>query len=286
MPRKNPFPASEAAICKRVRDARLDTELSQVAFARRIGMDSTQLAALEHCRAPLKYGIADRLCDEFDICQRWLATGKLPKQYYVPLAPRLAATTSDNDLFSSVYSAELSPFIDAHLAAIAEASDCSEDKITGEMASLLSADPAGSEPWELFRNLFFHLGRLQRKRERKQSDAFFEEFNELFDKVFPPVRPSADRSTATEFSASVGEVAYELATICAELPKSKAQNFLRQIAHYMQTLSTSYARPGDVLALANSRDSFPPALSGMPARKPKSKTSAAAGRSKTSKAKG
>lgn len=76
MPRKNPLPEKEQEICKRLRNYRERIKFSQIGFAREAGIDSSNLAACEHLRSPLRYQMAQRLCSAFHIGPRWLATGK------------------------------------------------------------------------------------------------------------------------------------------------------------------------------------------------------------------
>src|SRR5271169_3474247 len=87
--RVSPIPERERAICARLREARLETRLSQVAFCRDAGIDSSLLASYEHARVPLRYQLADRFCNLMNLSQRWLAHGidQTTRHYYVPVKP-------------------------------------------------------------------------------------------------------------------------------------------------------------------------------------------------------
>ena len=77
------MPEREKAICQRAAEVRRDTHLSRVAFARRLGIDSTTFANYEYGRVPLPYRVAVQLCSEFLINPRWLADGIAPKRTYI-----------------------------------------------------------------------------------------------------------------------------------------------------------------------------------------------------------
>lgn len=75
MPRKNQLPEREIAICKRVREFRVSLGISRVVFASKIGADSSELARVEHLRAPVRFRMAQGLFKAFALNQGWLATG-------------------------------------------------------------------------------------------------------------------------------------------------------------------------------------------------------------------
>ncbi len=146
------------------------------------------LAAYEHCRSPLRYGVANRLAKEFDVCQRWIATGRLPTKYYVEIDANLAAGLKDDSLFSQVYDNDLSGYIDAHIGAIAEGMNCPEEDVNGTMASQVGASPAGTPPMEVIKNVLFRIAKLEAKRAGKTIHDFKDRLAALIDEYIPSPR--------------------------------------------------------------------------------------------------
>lgn len=103
MARKTPMPDRELAICRRLRQYREASCLSRVRFARRAGIDSSILSSYEHCRAPLRWGVARRIWASFEINPAWLATGE-GDQWGLHASPALVGHLADeSQLFSKVY---------------------------------------------------------------------------------------------------------------------------------------------------------------------------------------
>ncbi len=114
MPRQNPISEREAAICGRLRQARQATNLSQVAFARLLGIDSSRLASYEHARVPIRLDLALKAAALGEVSLRWLAEGLEPRQ--LPIFPdNKLIGRAGNGLFSETYDAWLKPFFDAEL---------------------------------------------------------------------------------------------------------------------------------------------------------------------------
>jgi hypothetical protein len=55
-------------------------------------------------RRPIRYGVAKRVGEAFDINQRWLATSALPVHPYIDIAAEKEAAIPASELFSLVYS--------------------------------------------------------------------------------------------------------------------------------------------------------------------------------------
>ena len=115
MPRKNPIPEGELQICRRIRNFRTsELGMSQAAAARKLGIDSTRLAAYEHGRVPIRFGFADRFCKKFNLSQLWLAEGKERPIGYVRFDPALKSSLNDAERFSAVWISKLRPaFVEA-----------------------------------------------------------------------------------------------------------------------------------------------------------------------------
>ncbi len=73
---KTQLPAREAAICRRIAEARDLLELNQAGAARKIGIPKSTLSNYELCIVPLKAALALRICRHLIISEEWLATGR------------------------------------------------------------------------------------------------------------------------------------------------------------------------------------------------------------------
>lgn len=114
MPRKVPLPQSEVEICKRLREFRLKTKLSQAAFANEIGIDSARLGSYEHARAPVQYSLFEKVAAMFKLSAFWLATGKGDLVDIGPIPPSEMLGMRDGALFSFVYEMELASGAEYH----------------------------------------------------------------------------------------------------------------------------------------------------------------------------
>jgi transcriptional regulator with XRE-family HTH domain len=114
VPRQNPIPEREVEICERLRQARLATHLSRVAFARQLGVDSSRLASYELGRVPIRMELALKAAAEAGVSLRWLAEGAEPRK--LPIFPdQKLIERAGNGLFSEAYDAFLKPFFDAEV---------------------------------------------------------------------------------------------------------------------------------------------------------------------------
>ena len=95
--------SQEAAICSRLRDLRRQIGWTQTQFAHAFGTTRDQLASIEYGRNPLRYWLADHVCEKANICQQWLACGDDPKEGYVRLPPEIGLEIKATELFSSAW---------------------------------------------------------------------------------------------------------------------------------------------------------------------------------------
>ena len=114
MPRQTPISERELAICERLRQARQSTNLSQVAFARLLGVDSSRLASYEHGRVPIRLELALKAATLAEVSLRWLAEGAEPRQLGI-FPDKKLTDRAGNGLFSEAYDTWLKPFFDAEL---------------------------------------------------------------------------------------------------------------------------------------------------------------------------
>jgi transcriptional regulator with XRE-family HTH domain len=93
----------EVAICDRVQEVRRLQGWSQSDFSKAVGITRNQLAGIEYAGNPLRYWLADRICQKFNVCQQWLATGKAPRAGYVDLPEEMGMEIGLRELFSAAY---------------------------------------------------------------------------------------------------------------------------------------------------------------------------------------
>jgi transcriptional regulator with XRE-family HTH domain len=109
------LPAEEEAICLRVREARLEKQMTQHQFAEHLKVSRERLASYEYARAPIRWGFGDRICRAFMLSHRWLAEGTGPKySLYRPPHP-----AEEDALFSAAY-ASISEAVSTTLSEAAE----------------------------------------------------------------------------------------------------------------------------------------------------------------------
>jgi len=105
------LPDREREICLRLAQVRRHHGLHQKAFAERLEVPLERLRSYEYAKAPIRYGLAERLCREFEISQRWLATGKGNEYRYFPIHENTAQFIPPKLLFSLVYDRLLEAFV-------------------------------------------------------------------------------------------------------------------------------------------------------------------------------
>lgn len=97
------LPDREQQICSRLRQVRLDFRFKQGLFAEVLGVSIDRLKSFEYARAPIRYGVAKRLCAELSVNQRWLATGQEPQRPSMDIPPGYELFIPNRLLFSHVY---------------------------------------------------------------------------------------------------------------------------------------------------------------------------------------
>ena len=114
------MPEAEVEICQRVRAFRLDTKLTQKAFAQSLGIDSTTLGSIEHCRTPLRYEIARQMFILFRLNPIWLKSGTsehlLNTEYGLFNDSNFRAQVSKLALFSDVFEQYLSKSVGSEIS--------------------------------------------------------------------------------------------------------------------------------------------------------------------------
>jgi DNA-binding XRE family transcriptional regulator len=83
--RKTAIPKREIQVLKRLREAREKLGLSQPEFAQQIDITRAKLANFENFKTPLPCDLALKICHQFIIGEKWLATGQGPMRMFINL---------------------------------------------------------------------------------------------------------------------------------------------------------------------------------------------------------
>lgn len=110
VPRKNPLPKRELAICSRVKQVRLAQGCPRAYLATLIKVDRYVLTRLELGRAPLRYGLAEQFCSALKVNPLWLATGEGDINLAIPLPEASFLKVNANALFSKVFDSLLASY--------------------------------------------------------------------------------------------------------------------------------------------------------------------------------
>jgi transcriptional regulator with XRE-family HTH domain len=153
---KSLLPEREIAICRRLRQVRIDLKWNQPDFARELKISRERLASYEYAKAPVRYWLGRTLGQRFDVNQRWLATGELPRSFYLFVHGEIENRISPRILFSEAYEQHLKPFVEAELRFISETVNLSErdlDASHGRIGSI-NLRPCGEPVNETLSVLF------------------------------------------------------------------------------------------------------------------------------------
>jgi transcriptional regulator with XRE-family HTH domain len=151
---------NEREICARLREVRVRVGCSQEDFGKLLGITRDRVVTIDMARSPLRYWMADAVCNRFEICQRWLATGFEPMGGYVRFPPEIGVEVGHDETFSAVYHRILSHRVER---AILE----TEWRKTAAFAGADAAQPdrmADNYAYELAR-AFFHRVPVELRQE-------------------------------------------------------------------------------------------------------------------------
>lgn len=114
------LPDREREICLRFRQVRVDAGMKQAPFAARLDIPLSRLKNYELARSPIRYKLASKLGEEFNINQRWLALGLPPRRPYFDIANETARLIPERLLFSMVYGQLLDSLLMEELKTLSE----------------------------------------------------------------------------------------------------------------------------------------------------------------------
>jgi transcriptional regulator with XRE-family HTH domain len=156
------------------------------AFASELGISRDRLASYEYARAPVRFSLATRMCDRFNINQRWLATGRLPSRHYVDVHDYTESQIPEKMLFSEAYDVYLSKPLDSQIAQLAKSLRCTEEEIENNWQRIGASWPVGSpgvKLSELYHERLLQL-RLHQQPEGVQKN-IYRQLGAVLDQLLP-----------------------------------------------------------------------------------------------------
>jgi transcriptional regulator with XRE-family HTH domain len=112
--KRKPVPTRERQVCERLKEAREHLRFTQAEFASEAGIKRQRLASYEEGRAPLRFDLALRICRQFIISEKWLATGEGGARLLMDLTGENATFRIPADMaFGAAYDKFLSTRYDA-----------------------------------------------------------------------------------------------------------------------------------------------------------------------------
>jgi transcriptional regulator with XRE-family HTH domain len=84
--KRSKLPPAEIAVAERLRDVREGHHFSLAELAVQCDVSKSALGHYEYGRAPLPFDVGNRICEQFNISQRWLALGSLPVGTFLDLS--------------------------------------------------------------------------------------------------------------------------------------------------------------------------------------------------------
>jgi DNA-binding transcriptional regulator YiaG len=194
--------------------------VSQSDLAGAIGTTRDQLASIEYGRNPLRYWLADRLCEKFDVCQQWLAMGEGPMRGYVGLPPEIGLEIAPRELFSAAYESRVAHIVKRQiqetesLARTIAAQPGGEDKLLQDRLYNLALCWFSRIPAHLYDDYF-------RELMAASSDFFQKNRHRFSTSTWPP--PAVGPAAPTEVAPETENIMLTEAESHAKLPSVKSQ---------------------------------------------------------------
>lgn len=141
--RDSSLPPLESEICARVREIRKRLKWSQPDFAKELGISREKLASYEYGRAPVRIEVALRIGMQFNINQRWLATGKEPREPYFEVDSSVVEAIPVRTLFSEAYKLHFEELVEWRFEDITKLLGTSITSLDPEDERLYSFSPMG-----------------------------------------------------------------------------------------------------------------------------------------------
>jgi transcriptional regulator with XRE-family HTH domain len=201
----------ELLICSRVAAVRARAGWSQTDLAKLVGTTRDGLATVEYGRTPLRFWLADRICQELNVCQRWLAEGKGSLAGYVGVPPEIMLEIAQGELFSAAYERRLGHFVKRQVLETEALARAITDQAGG--ANRLLQDRLYNLAICWFQRIPPHLYDQYFRELMALSSEFFQQHRSQFETESwppPPISPSSDSEKkmlpATSLKSNTGIV--------------------------------------------------------------------------------
>src|SRR5260370_26729483 len=93
----------EREICDRIRQFRESTKWTQDDVSKELGITRDRWASVEYGRIPLRYELAKRIAEKFDVGLHWIAEGRPPRRPDLPPDPAEEKKFPPRALLSEAY---------------------------------------------------------------------------------------------------------------------------------------------------------------------------------------
>jgi transcriptional regulator with XRE-family HTH domain len=160
MARKNPIPKRELEIAKRLRVVRQSNRLSMVAMAEALGINALRWMSYEYGKVPLPYSVGRKLCADFEVSSRWLATNVGGAEPSEPIPPEIESAIPDREVFSVAYDHHLKEAVEQYQEAVSKWAELKsiENLSARERAVVERRVRAAKDKWIEMINAAFHRG--------------------------------------------------------------------------------------------------------------------------------
>lgn len=228
----------EAAICRRFREVRTHLKWKMPDFAQALGITRDRLASYEYARAPIRYGLARDMCERFNVNQRWLFGGVLPRGHYVDIAKSYEDKVPFRLRFSEAYERFLSEVLEAELPRIAEGHDCKVEEIDEILPEIGVRWPVG-ESLQSYRAYHSQLlrWRLLNQPEEVQKRVY-QRLKGVLDELLPGAPCAGSAKPTSEIKKELTEssqVRNSPSDMNSELRKVKLQKVLADVRRLVST---------------------------------------------------
>lgn len=155
MPRINPLPEHEIAICRRIHDFRKNTNLTRAMFATKAMLSESVIIAVENLRSPLRYWVYKAIDGKFPLNPFWLRSGDGHPNNASPVDDsRFSNLLTRTDLFSEVFDTFLREPINKEISQ-AEYKIMEAVRAVQFIADMVKAGKVKELPLDLLRSILF-----------------------------------------------------------------------------------------------------------------------------------
>jgi transcriptional regulator with XRE-family HTH domain len=168
VPRKNPLPESEQVIGRKIIAVRQAGHCSRKRLSHFAGVHESVVKRVELGRSPLRYLLAQKFCEHFNVSVAWLAENLGPKHPRIPIADELERQIPNEMPFTAAYfkyiKPQLSPF---HLKLL----ETQFNKVTPQIISPVGMSAGKLIEWSIIEDVKSALSKTPQESKLKLAKA-------------------------------------------------------------------------------------------------------------------